>query len=220
MDITVLVSVFKASKYIKHKLENLREQTIFDKLHIILLNCQNLECERSIYSSFLSYKNVTELYFNDYVKLYKSWNDGIKISKCKYISNSNADDLIAPTYYEKCVHTLDNSDFSMVSSKVLVSNVYPQQWPNWVHISDIPICYPGSTMGPCPTWRRILHDKYGYFGEYYVIGDARFWEAMHAGNEKFGVIDEHLVLYYHNAMSLERRVDESGNKLLDVDLSN
>ncbi len=69
-------------------------------------------------------------------------------------------------------------------------------------------------------WRRSLHDKYGYFGNYRTIGDARIWETWHANNEKFSRLDEDLVLYYSYRDSLERRIDkETGKTYRELDLN-
>lgn len=220
MKVTVLVALYKASKYLNDKLETLRSQTIFNDLHIVLLNCQNLENEQSIYASFSRFHNVSTYQFTSHIKLYESWNFGLNETFEPYVSNSNVDDLLHPNYYETCVNHLDSSDSAIVSTQAYVTDQFPQHWPNWHPISEIPIHYPGSTMGPCPVWRRSLHDKYGYFQDYHVISDARFWEALHAGGEKFTSLPEKYIMYYLNPISLERRVNDQGQRLIDIDLSN
>lgn len=218
MRITVLVSIYRASKYLKDKLEDLRSQTIFNDLHIILLNCQNLENEDKIYDKFSQLSNVSTYTFQNHVKLYEAWNYGIEMSSERYISNSNVDDLLHPSYYEVCATYLDQCDDAIVSTQAYVTDKFPQRWPDWKYrIGDMKVCYPGSTMGPCPVWRRLLHEKYGYFQNYHVIGDARFWEALHAGGEVFAAIDQTMIMYYTHKDSLERRSD-GGKKFIDIDL--
>lgn len=219
MEVSVLVAIYKASKYLSDKLEDLRAQSIFNDLHIILLNCQNLENEQLIYNSFSKLHNVSTYQFTSYIRLYESWNFGINESFEHYISNSNVDDLLHPSYYEACVNHLGKSTDAIVSAQAYVTNQFPQRWPNWKPISEMPVFYPGSTMGPCPVWRRALHNKYGYFQNYNVISDARFWEALHDGGETFGSLKHKLIMYYMHNDSLERRIDASGKKLIDIDLA-
>ena len=209
--ITILVALWKAGRFLDAKLKNLEQQTLFDRCNIVLLNCQNLEGEADIYADFLAeHDNATEIRYSQHMRLYPTWNDGIKATKSEFIMNSNVDDMLHPQYIEKCTEWLGkNPNFSVVSSKIITTDVPNQVWPNWgAIIGIIPFkAYPKSTAGPCPVWRRLLHSKYGYFGNYRTIGDAKMWEKWYAGSEQFGLIDEKLVLYLASSQSLERRVD-------------
>ena len=219
--VTVLVAIYKAAKFLNVHLESLLQQSIFYDIDIVLLNCQNLENESRIYSNYVkSHNNFTVINYDYYVKLYQSWNDGIKATNNKYITNYNCDDVWAPDYLEKCSRYLDNDqNTAIVSSQIKITDLPNQIWPSSTNIiGQMSMGYPGSTMGPCPMWRRELHNKYGYFENYSVIGDALFWEKLHAGNEKFSIIDEDLVLYFASPNSLERRLNDKGESLLSIDL--
>ena len=64
--VTILISLYKASRFLPAKLENLLKQTYFNKCNIVLLNCQNLENESLIYAEYTKkYKNIIS---KDYVK--------------------------------------------------------------------------------------------------------------------------------------------------------
>lgn len=220
--VLVLVAIYKAGDYIASKIQNLTQQTIFNECCFVLLNCQNLQNERSKYSHILHYNNVIEILYDDYVRLYSSWNDGIRRSDSKYICNSNVDDLWKPDFLEVCSDHLDkNASTSVVSTNIMVTRTSNQgDVNNWKYDHYMPkgLVYPLTTAGPCPVWRRDLHDKYGYFDDYRTIGDAKMWEKWLAGGELFSVIDKDLVLYYASANSLERRVDESNVSYRDLDL--
>lgn len=219
--VTVLVAIYKAAEFLKSKLQSLEAQTIFANSQIVLLNCQNLQNEFQIYESFLKHPNVIEILYDEHVSLYKTWNDGIKITHSPYITNANVDDQWHPQYLEKCVHFLDNGAYPIVSSKILITRKPNQVYPNWTHEGEMPFHpYPSSTAGPCPVWSRRLHQSHGYFDERcQTIGDAIMWEKWYAAGEQFGLISEPLVLYYANNASLERRLDEkTGEPLRDSDL--
>lgn len=220
--VTVLISLFKAAAYIESKIKSLQAQTIFQQSQIVLLNCQDLENESTLYAKFMrEHENVMEIRYNHYIGLYRSWNDGINNTDSVFICNANCDDQWHPEYLERCVEFLEtNSDYAVVSSRILITDIPNQLWPNWQSHDELPFHpYPLSTAGPCPVWRRSLHDKYGYFDDYFVIGDARLWEKWFAGGEKFGLIDDRLVLYYLSRESLERRRDTiTGLTLRELDL--
>ena len=220
--VTVLIALYKSGEFIESKINSLKMQTIFKESQIIFLNCQNHDNESAYYQDFAKDNdNVIDINFPERISLYKSWNIGIQSTKSKYITNYNADDQWHPEYLEKCCKYLDqNQDVSIVSTGVLVTDIPNQLWPNWKYFGKMPFhAYPLSSAGPCPVWRRCLHDRYGYFGDYDVIGDARMWEKYDSGNEKFGLIDENLALYYTSPNSLERRRDpETGQLLRDLDL--
>ena len=217
---TVLIALYKASSYLPSKLSNLLQQTVFNDCWIVLLNCCDLEKESEIYNDFRKFPNVKIIEYSQHINLYPTWNDGIKTTDSKYILNSNVDDQLHPKYIEKCCDFLNNNNHSIVSSQVLMTSIPNQTWPHWDYDDRFPIhIYPLSTAGPCPVWKRSLHDKYGYFKDYAVIGDARMWESWLAGGEKFGMINEDLVLYYRNSHSLERRRHDNGELLRDIDLA-
>lgn len=219
--ITVLIAIYKGAKHIKAKIKNIQQQTMLDDTHIVFLNCQNIDNERSQYEHILNGINIHEIYYKDYVRIYKSWNDGINLTQSDYICNSNIDDMWHPEYLEICRNFLNNNPkYACVSSGVLVTSI-PNQYDHkkWNAISRLPQrVYPNTTAGPCPVWRRSLHRKYGMFGDYRTIGDAKMWEAWYKGGEIFGYIDIDLALYYISPTSLERRRDKSGVLLKQLDL--
>jgi glycosyltransferase involved in cell wall biosynthesis len=219
---TILVALYKAGQFLESKIKSLEKQTLFDRCNIVLLNCQNLDNEADIYKDFLDKNdNVTEIRYDEHVRLYPTWNDGILATDSTYIMNSNVDDQLHPQYVEACSEYLDkHTQFCCVSTGVLLTYQPNQVWPQWESQGRLPYhAYPASTAGPCPLWRRSLHDKYGYFGNYRVIGDARIWEAWYDGKERFGLLQRDLALYYAHADSLERRVDEKGRGFRNLDIS-
>lgn len=221
--IVVLVALYKSGKFIESKIQSIKQQTILNDALIVFLNCQNHDNELAACETFAAERsNIVNIVFNEHIQLYPSWNIGIQRTKSQYMTNYNADDQWHPTYLERCCNYLDqNGSVGIVSTGVLITHIPNQVWPNWTSHDKMPAyAYPLSTAGPCPVWRRTLHDKYGYFGNYRVIGDARMWEKFHAGGEKFGLIKDDLALYYASKDSLERRHDPvTGQSFRDIDLA-
>jgi hypothetical protein len=209
--ITVLIAVYKARAFMESKIQCILAQTAFADAD-----------EHEIIDQFtMKHKNTIEIMYPDYAKLYATWNHGIRLTQTPFLCNFNMDDQWHPQYLEKCIDFLrENQDYATVSSQVLVTSTPNQVWPKWKWDATMPsLPYPESSAGPCPVWRRSLHDRYGLFDDYYVIGDARMWEKWHAGGERFGLLKENLVLYYRNPDSLERRHDENSVRLRDHDLN-
>lgn len=217
----VLIALYRSGRYIRSKLASLRLIKELDQALVVFLNCQNIDGESEILSKPLKRNpNYVEIVFDDHLSLYETWDYAIENTNSEYVCNYNADDQWHPDYLTKCMEYLDNTaNVSIVSTQVLVTDEPNQIYPNWNCMDRLPaIVFPASTAGPSPMWRRSMHERYGGFGKYKVIGDAKFWERMLIGKEEFGLIREDLVLYYCAADSLERRVDpDTGRYLRDLD---
>jgi len=221
--VTILVGMYKASKFLAAKLRNLEQQSIFNDVSVVLLNCQNLEHESTIYADFLARNdNVSEIVYQDHVGLYSTWNDGIKSTDTEFLVNANVDDMWHPDYLKIMVEKLnENPDYSVAYSYVNTTDI-PNQFDFATAqfrggLSRKP--FPGGTMGPCPIWRRSLHDKYGLFDDFQIISDGLMWQKWRRGGEKFLQVHEPLVLYYHNPTSLERRLCPNSNlPLIEIEL--
>jgi glycosyltransferase involved in cell wall biosynthesis len=218
--VDVLISLYRSGRFLSSKLANLKSLCGFDAIRFILLNCCDYDNESEIYKDFAASPNVVVIEYKQDTTLYKCWNDGILASDSRYIMNSNVDDMLHPSYVIRCADFLDsNQDYGVVSSGVYITDKPNQVYTGWSKIGKMPLyAYPLSSAGPCPMWRRSLHDEYGLFNPVCrSIGDAIMWEKWLRNGVKFGLIEEYMVLYYMWAHSLERRCDESGRKLEQLD---
>lgn len=222
--ITVLVAIYRAGRFLAAKLKTLADQTIFSECQIVLLNCQNLDSERAIYQDFVvDNHNVITIEYDNHRRLYSTWNDGIAATQSDYIINSNCDDMLHPACFEYLADALDNNpECAVAHGNSYVTDIPCQHWPNWCWHGLIETMYPGGTAGPCPMWRRSLHDRFGPFNDYRTIGDARMWERWTANGVRFWHVPEALTLYYHApGHNLETRCDEAtGRALRDLDIDN
>ncbi len=218
--LTVLVSLYNAGDFLASKLECLSRQTIIRECEVVLLLCpaydgDNFELEKGIYRDFVNTNNARVIEYSEYVKLYKSWNDGISVTNSQYVTNSNVDDLLNDRYYEIMCCELDSrangSDaIDVVHCDVHVTDRPNCLWPAWKYHGIINTDYPGSTLGPCPVWRRSLHTKFGLFEDFYVVSDALLWEKWRLGGVRFGkVITSEPMALYLQGNNLELRVDHN-----------
>jgi glycosyltransferase involved in cell wall biosynthesis/ADP-heptose:LPS heptosyltransferase len=170
-------------KFIRGCLEDLENQTIAEKLEIIIVNSGSQQNEEAIVRDFQRrYNNIKYIKTEERETIYKSWNRGIKAASGKYITNANTDDRHRQNSLEIMARALDENP-----NKVLV-------YANQLDVDEIDgrrvtvgeringefskgrlfkgQCPPGSQ----PMWRKEVHNIFGHFDESFSVGgDYEFW---------------------------------------------
>lgn len=193
-------------------------QTIIDQLDVILLNCQNIDNEYSIYEKYLQHPNIREIKLDSYCTLYHSWNVGINNTTASFVMNSNADDMLRKDACEEMLKCSESHD--VIFSYYAISNK-PNRY-SWDGSSPKNLIQPTSWdrlfLGPSPMIRKSILSKTGlYDHELYAIGDSDLWGRLNKVGARARMIEEPLVLYYHNKASLERRRNSKGEPLTWAD---
>jgi len=183
--ISIITSIYKGEKYIKHFLEDITKQTIFNQCELILINANSSENEEKHIKPFLSkHKNIIYKRLKQNTSIYKAWNIAIKLANGKYITNSNLDDRLAHYCFEFHSKFLDeNSDIDLVYSDGYFTDIANQTFfdcnitkiifkPSFSKLNLKYNCLPSFN----PMWRKKLHKKFGLFNENFKIaGDWEFW---------------------------------------------
>jgi glycosyltransferase involved in cell wall biosynthesis len=149
---------------------------------------------------------VTYIKLPERVGVYAAWNHIIRNSNSEYITNANADDLIAPDGYERLMYVLDRSK----QDSFVYPSWYTTSTPNlkWDQIVSSKLASPDGTpgsykgdlgtsgVGHFPMWRRSLHSRLGLFDENFkALGDADWWaRCFHIGNCNFKWLNNFLSL--------------------------
>jgi hypothetical protein len=151
---------------------------------------------------------VQYVYLPKRVSVYAVWNFIIKTTKSVYLTNANADDLVAPDCYQQLMRTLDTfgptSGFAYPSW--YVSDVPNLKWAEVPRLANAdgggkPGHYNGDLaaggVGHFPLWRRSLHDKLGLFDERLrALADADWWaRCWHVGHTHFHWVADFLACY-------------------------
>lgn len=203
--LVVMVSVYNAGNFIENRLDNLRQSTMAKDTEVWVVNANSPDPrDDSIPKKF----DVRYIKLPERIGVYAAWNYIIKNSSSLYLTNANADDLIAPGGYAKLSRTLDLSP--------QVGFVYPSWYttdrPNltWEDIrkgraaadkSGKPGTYKGDLdsggVGHFPMWRRSLHEKLGHFDDgFKALGDADWWaRCWWLGRTEFRWQKEYLACY-------------------------
>ena len=211
--ISLVTSVFRAEEYVDQLIEDVTRQTIFEShCEWIILNA-NKPGDNYEEDAFL---RLQEKYPNNIIYkrmeedpgIYDTWNLGIKMSTGDFITNVNCDDRRPAWAYEKQAKLLvANPDVELVYNdsyithepNIMWENVNPNtQRYNFEQFSKEAMLR-GNLPHNNPMWRRTVHDKYGYFNQYYKsAGDWDFWLRCAFGGSKFKKCDEILGVYYFN----------------------
>lgn len=215
--ISLITSMFKASKYLEQFMVDVTRQTIFkEKCEWIILDANPIG-DNTDYNMI---KDYIDMYPNNiiYKKLdidkgiYDTWNQGIQMSTGEFITNMNCDDRRVPDNLEKmALFLLNNPNISLVYCNSYIIN---EGNINWEKIQENPELYKIYIMEEFsknallkfnfphnnPLWRRSLHDKYGYFDtKYKSAGDAEFWLRCASNGATFKKYpNEILGIYYDN----------------------
>ena len=212
--VSAIVSTYNSAKFIRDCLENLVNQTLYQKgeLEIVIIDSASQQNEESIVKEFQAkYPNIIYERTSERETLYASWNRAIKMARGVYITNANTDDRLRSDALEIMANYLDNHpDVCLVYPDQLITNTVNDTWEktkanrhwNWppFNYSELESrCIIGSQ----PMWRKSIHEKYGYFHpEFTSAGDYEFWLRI-GKTEKLARIPETLGLYYENQHGLE-----------------
>lgn len=206
--LVVMVSVYNAGDWLENRLENLLASNCRRDMEIWVVNANSPDPrDHAIPKKFpVQYRKL-----NDRIGVYAAWNFIIKNSNSQYITNANADDLIAPDGYSRLMAILDR--------RPRVGFAYPSWYVtdtpnlNWSQVTSDPNLaeagqggrpgqYGGDLgeagVGHFPLWRRKLHNKFGFFDERFrALGDADWWARCHfLGKVGFEWDQDYLACYY------------------------
>ncbi len=216
--VSALVSVYRCERFIEGKLRDLLDQSLGDRLEIIIIDSNSPENERAIIEALArQHSNIKYLRTEHRETLYQAWNRGIKLAQGKYVTNANADDRLRPDALAIMASELErNPDIALVYGDFFITTS-----PNMTVRDHVRCGYSrkpeyapeimlaGCHMGPQPMWRRSVHDEIGYFDEQFIVaGDYEFWCRL-ATKHRMKHLPDFLGLYYHNPAGIANQNKEA-----------
>ena len=111
--ISVIVPVYKAEKYLPACLDSIAAQTVFDKIQLILVDDGSPDSCGKICDDFAAMHNNTVVIHKENGGVSTARNAGIDVAHGEYIGFVDADDTIAPDYYENLLRAIENSGCDM-----------------------------------------------------------------------------------------------------------
>lgn len=203
---TIFCSYKNGSKFLKNYIDNLLEQSIFNQIEFIFLDCDDNPAEEMLKLSRI-YKNIKYIRLEKDPGLYASWNIALKNSSTEYLSNWNIDDRKSQIGIQLLYNFLNkNQDIDLVYGQTFISEIANEKYLE-NNMEQIFPCHPPSLESflknnspHCmPMWRKKIHEKYGYFDESYKIAsDSDMWIRAIIGGSKMKMLNHPVGLYYYN----------------------
>lgn len=224
--VSVIVSTYNSERFIRGKIEDLLNQSIFDKIEIIIINSGSLENEEIIIKEYLNkYKNIKYLKSESRQTIYEAWNFAIKNSKGTFITNSNTDDRLREDALEVMANYLiQNPEVALVYSDQIISNIENERFIDLKRIEvlkfpDFKINYmlERCIIGSQPMWRSSLHfqDNIWFDEKFEVCGDHDF-ELRVALKYKIHHLNIPLGLYYKSPDKKNKEYENLDRNLREV----
>jgi glycosyltransferase involved in cell wall biosynthesis/ADP-heptose:LPS heptosyltransferase len=210
--VSAIISTYNSEKFIRGCLEDLENQTIAEKLEIIVVNSGSKQNEEAIVRKFQrKYDNIVYIKTDQRETVYAAWNRAVKVAHGRFLTNANTDDRHRKDALEIMSRTLQaNPDIALVYGDQRYTDTPNGTFAN--HHSTQIAKRPeysrerlllGCCVGSQPMWRKSLHSEFGYFDETLTCaGDWDFWLRI-SSKYKFKHIPEFLGLYYYNENGIE-----------------
>lgn len=220
--VSAITSLFRGGDFIEQFMDNMVTQTIFDKYtELLIIDADSPENEAETIERYMKdFPNIRYQRMNSCIGIYEAWNIGAKMSRGKYLTNANLDDLRRQDSFEIQAGALDTLPFvDLVYQDFYYSFAPDLSWEQvaaYGHKSDLPVVTPYNMLrfnSPhnAPMWRRELHDELGYFdGSFKSAGDYDMWMRCMRAGKTFMKINEPHVVYYQNPKGLSTRADTRG----------
>jgi hypothetical protein len=194
--VTALVSTYAAERFIRGRLENLLDQSLGDRLEILVLDSGSPEEEGDVVREYQrNASNIRYLRTDRRESIYQAWNRGVALARGRYLTNANADDRLRHDALEVMTELLEqNPGLGLCYGDSLLtttpnetfaaSTAYNRQsHPDYSPNALLEWCITGSH----PLWRRELHQTSGLFdiawrsaGDYdFFIRASRHWPFIH-----------------------------------------
>lgn len=183
--ISAIVSTYNSEKFLRGRLDDLLNQSLGDRLEIIIVNSGSQQNEDVIIKEYIArYPNIKSIKTPFRETIYQAWNRGIKLATGKYITNANTDDRLHPKALEILTNiTVSNPHLGLVYADQVISDE-PNALFNDTKDSAIMKrprysrlrLLAGHIVGPQAVWKASLHfqDQIWFDDNYEVAGDYDF----------------------------------------------
>ncbi|MBL0712169.1 MAG: glycosyltransferase, partial [Desulfosarcina sp.] len=220
--VSAVVSTYRSKRFIEGRLQNLVEQSVFQKgqLEIIVVDSNSPENERAIVERFSEkYPHIVYLRTQERETVYAAWNRGIENARGTYFVNANTDDRFAPNALEVMADTLDaQPEYDAVYGNWVVTRTPNDTFESSMskHLFVYPEFHPGlffylQVTSHANFVRRSVFKQIGAFDDSYtVFGDREFMLRFSAKGFKALKLERTIGLYLENPTSVERANKDIG----------
>ena len=207
--VSAICSMYKGRKYIEGFLENISSQSYFDRSELIIIDADSPDGEDGIIFDYQKrFPNIVYRRMNYRIGIYDAWNEGVRLARGRYLTNTNLDDLRRCDSFELQAQTLDSFEFADVAYQDFYysfdSSLDFAEAEEFGFKSNLPIvtannliCF--NSPHNAPMWRARLHAEVGLFDTHFrSAGDHEFWLRCMANGKQFIKINTPHVVYFQN----------------------
>lgn len=178
--VSAIVSTYNSESFIRGCLEDLENQTIADRLEIVVVNSGSQQDEDKVIKEFMQkYSNIVYVKTEKRETIYKAWNRGIQRAAGKYITNANTDDRHRPDALERMTsHMETNPGIDGVYAWQWISNIPNEFFFEFIELD--PLRWPETVRERMSRFLQIKNIKkiesrgrIGYFFQWPPFSDAR-----------------------------------------------
>jgi len=205
-EISIVSTFYKGEKFLEGFLENMTEQTIFEKCELILIDSASPGREREIIEAYTKkHDNIKYYRIDELLKPTPCFNMAIQKARGKYITFGFIDDRKSKNCLEILYDEITKSNVDLVYGDVAQTSVENERFEDnnldslFEHSrysfskENMVKCLPG----PMPLWRSSIHDKCGFFDNEQCdfADDWDMWLRAVDSGSVFKKIDKTIGLY-------------------------
>ena len=199
--VSVVIPCFNYGKYIEETIQSVRKQTL-QRIEIIVVDDGSTDpLTKKVLKKLEIQKDLSVIY-QENMKTAAARNNGIKASHGKYICCLDADDLLEPTYIEKCVTKMEIENLDVCGSWIRLFGNSKDLWIT--HDLDIEEIINENRGLGSSLFRKEIWEK---VGGYKNIGyeDWEFWISVAEFGGRGRMVEEPLFLYRRHENSKSQR---------------
>jgi len=168
--VTAIVSTYASARYMRGCLEDLLDQTIADRIEILVVDACSPEGEARIVREFQrSHANIRYVRTEQRVGTSEAFNRATEMARGRYLTTANTDDRHRPDFFARMVQALEERpQFGLVYADSLITHrdndTFAETdarvrygWPDFTLTTALSCCL----FGAQPVWRKSVHERAG-----------------------------------------------------------
>lgn len=219
--VSAIASLYKGKQFLEAFLDNIVTQSMFSQSELIILDAKSPEGEYELIREYQRvYPNIIYHRYDYRIGIYDAWNEGVRLSRGRYLTNVNLDDLRRVDSFELQATALDEYE----NIDVVYQDFYYSFDSNFDFRSveamgfksDLPIVTPGNLLcynAPhnAPMWRKQIHADVGLFDTTFrSAGDYEMWLRCISYGKQFLKLNEPHVAYFQNPDGISTSSESRG----------
>ena len=126
--ISVVISTYNDREFVEKKLDEIRQQSIFETAEFIFVEPDSPQRERELLAPFCEqHPNCRLLALEERVNLFTAWNLGWQAASAPLVCNSNMDDIMHPRLLESVAAQMEGCDWDVCT--VLIARAQLSSMP-------------------------------------------------------------------------------------------